>query len=96
MTLLALVRPRDYRTVRRPVDGSPEQLPATLAHTLRASADKRPQLLRNRDHRTFRGGGTSNDWDFWLVATDMDDAVKNLCNDPNHVGLAAVTSQYRL
>jgi len=40
--------------------------------------------------------GTSNDWDFWLIATDMDDAVRNLCNDPNHLGLATTTPQYRL
>lgn len=40
--------------------------------------------------------GTTNDWDFWLVATDMDDAVRNLCSDPNHLGLATTTPQYRL
>lgn len=35
-------------------------------------------------------------WDFWLVGTELDDAVANLCNDPTQPGLATVTSKYRL
>ncbi|WP_426506732.1 ATP-binding protein [Dactylosporangium sp. McL0621] len=35
-------------------------------------------------------------WDFWLVGTEIDDAVKNLSNDVSQPGLVSVTARYRL
>ncbi|MGQ0776342.1 MAG: ATP-binding protein [Pseudonocardiales bacterium] len=35
-------------------------------------------------------------WDFWLVGTEIDDAVHNLCNDSTQPGLASTTARYRL
>lgn len=38
----------------------------------------------------------TNSWDFWLVCTDMDSAVRNLLNDPRHPGLATRADRYRI
>lgn len=35
-------------------------------------------------------------WDFWLVGTEIDDAVQNLCNDSTQPRLASATARYRL
>jgi hypothetical protein len=38
----------------------------------------------------------ANVWDFWLVGTDVDDAIKNLWNDPNRPGLVFNGPLHRL
>jgi hypothetical protein len=40
--------------------------------------------------------GTPHTWDFWLVGTEIDGAVRNLCNDSTRPGLAGTTAHYRL
>lgn len=40
--------------------------------------------------------GAPHVFDFWLIGTEVNQAVQNLCTDPSQVGLAASTSTYRL
>lgn len=38
----------------------------------------------------------TNSWDFWLVCTDMQKAVRDMLNDPLRPGLATSSSDYRI
>lgn len=40
--------------------------------------------------------GTPHDWDFWLVGTEIDDAVRNLYIDPARPGLTTISPRYRI
>ncbi|MFD5089914.1 ATP-binding protein [Amycolatopsis thailandensis] len=40
--------------------------------------------------------GTSNEWDFWLITTDVNDAVRNLWSNTSQPGLVMTGPQYRL
>ena len=40
--------------------------------------------------------GTPHDWDFWLVGTEIDDAVRNLYSDAARPGLTAINPGYRI
>jgi hypothetical protein len=40
--------------------------------------------------------GTPNEWDFWLITTDVNDAVRNLWSNTSQPGLVMTGPQYRL
>jgi hypothetical protein len=40
--------------------------------------------------------GTPHDWDFWLVGTEIDDAVRNQYSDPARPGLTTNNPRYRI
>ncbi|MCP2243528.1 Histidine kinase-, DNA gyrase B-, and HSP90-like ATPase [Lentzea aerocolonigenes] len=40
--------------------------------------------------------GAPHDWDFWLVGTEVDDAVRNLYSDPARPGLTTNNPRYRI
>ncbi|WP_158220777.1 ATP-binding protein [Mycobacterium lehmannii] len=40
--------------------------------------------------------GAPHSWDFWLVGTDIDEAVRGLYSDPSRQGLTVSNSRYRI
>ncbi len=44
----------------------------------------------------IRAADPPNQWDFWLIGTDVDRAVRNLYTDPSNIGLTNSTRNYRL